>query len=69
LEINPGHTDYPALLAEALDVIVTSGDDLKAAAVELDCTPSQLIKLLKESPRGLALLNERRRQAGRHLLR
>jgi hypothetical protein len=69
LVINPRHDDYPALLAEALDVIFACGDELKAAAGILGCTPSQLIKLLKESPRGLALLNARRERAGRHTLR
>ncbi|MGO9463163.1 MAG: peptide chain release factor family protein [Isosphaeraceae bacterium] len=69
LEINPGHEDYPALLAEALDVICACGDEPKAAADELGCTPSQLIKFLKESPRALGLVNERRRRAGRHVLR
>jgi len=69
LEINPRHEDYPALLAEALDVIFARGDELKAAAGDLGCTFSQLIKLLKESARGLAVVNERRRRAGRHILR
>jgi len=69
LEINPRHEDYAALLAEALDVIAACGDEPKAAAAGLGCTPSQLIKLLKESPRALGLVNERRRKAGRHILR
>jgi hypothetical protein len=69
LEINPRHEDYPALLAEALDVICGCGDEPKAAAAELSCTPSQLIKLLKESPQALGLVNDRRRRAGRHVLR
>ena len=38
------------------------------AAVALGCSPSQLIKLLKEEPRALAQVNERRRQAGLHTL-
>jgi hypothetical protein len=69
LEINPQHADYPALLAEALDVIYACGDEPKTAAAELGCTPSQLIKLLKKSPRALGLVNERRRKDGRHVLR
>ncbi len=69
LEINPRHEDYPALLAEALDVISACGDEPKAAADELGCTPSHLIKFLKETPRALGLVNERRRRAGRHILR
>jgi len=57
--------DFPAHLALALDVVRASGDDAKAAALVLGCSPSQLIKLLKEAPRGLGLINQRRRQAGR----
>ena len=34
----------------------------------LGCSPSQLIKFLKESPRAWSLINERRRAAGRHPL-
>ncbi len=66
--VNPEHEDFPALLAEALDALHAHGDDLRDAAEPLGCSPSQLIKLLKEEPRALAQLNERRRQSGRHLL-
>ncbi|MFI5458557.1 MAG: peptide chain release factor family protein [Isosphaerales bacterium] len=66
--VNPHHHDFPALLAEALDVLHAGGDDAKAAALVLGCSPSQLIKLLKDAPRALGLINDRRRQAGRHPL-
>jgi hypothetical protein len=67
--VNPEHEDFPALLAEALDALHTHADDPRAAAEALSCSPSQLIKLLKDEPRALVLLNERRRRAGRHPLR
>ena len=67
--INPEHDDFPAVLAEAIDVMLACGDDPKPAAQALGCSTSQLIKLLKDSPRALGLLNERRRKAGRHPLR
>ena len=66
--MNPEHDDFPALLAEALDVLAETGHDPKRAAAELGCTPSQLVKLLKDEPRALALINERRREAGLHVL-
>jgi len=66
--VSPHHDDFPALLAEALDVFHAGGDDAKAAGLVLGCSPSQLIKLLKEAPRALGMINERRRQAGRHPL-
>jgi len=55
-------------LAEVLDVLHDLGDDPRAAALALGCTPSQLIKLLKKEPRALAQINGQRRQAGRHPL-
>jgi hypothetical protein len=66
--INPEHDDFPALLAEALDVLVGASYDLKPAASALGCSPSQLIKFLREEPRAFALLNGHRRQAGLHAL-
>lgn len=62
--INPGHDDFPALLAEALDRLDALGHDPKAAAGELGCTPSQLVKLLKDEPRAFLLVNDRRRDLG-----
>jgi hypothetical protein len=67
--VSPAHDDFPALLAEALDVLHASGNDARAAGLVLGCSPSQLIKLLKEEPRALGLINESRRQAGQHALR
>ena len=66
--INPDHDDFPSLLAEALDVLAGASYDLKQAASALECSPSQLIKFLKEEPRAFALLNGHRRQAGLHPL-
>jgi RF-1 domain len=69
LDVNPGHDDFPALLAEAIDVIVACDDDPKAAAHLLRCSPSQLIRFLKEAPQAILSINERRRQSGRHPLK
>jgi hypothetical protein len=66
--VNPEHDDFPALLAEALDVLEAVGDEPRAAAEALGCSPSQLIKFLKEEPRAWVQLNARRRDAGRHPL-
>jgi hypothetical protein len=66
--VNPEHDDFPALLAEALDVSSARNDDPKDAAVLLGCSTTQLIKFLKLAPRALAFVNERRRAAGRHPL-
>lgn len=67
--INPAHDDFPALLAEALDFTASCGMDVREAATRLGCTATQLVKLLKHEPRGLALVNQARRSAGLHALR
>ena len=66
--VNPEHEDFPALLAEALDVLSALDDDPRAASEALGCSATQLVKLIREEPRALALVNRRRRQAGRHPL-
>ena len=50
IDVNPEHDDFPALLAEALDVLFACDDDPKEAALLLGCSPTQLIRFLKERP-------------------
>ena len=68
VSVNPSHDDFPAILAEALDVIAAHNADVKEAAAALGCTASQLIKLVKKELRALALVNQRRRQQDLHPL-
>lgn len=63
------HHDLAALIAEALDMIEACGLDVGRAALRLDCTPSQLIKLLAKHAPALAWVNARRKQRGEHPLR
>ena len=67
--MNPHHDDFPTLLAEALDVLQGNAFDPRIAARALACSPSQLIKLVKEEPRALERINEARRQNGQHSLK
>lgn len=69
ISISAAHEEFPAMLAEALDVLALCGDDPKAAAGALGCTASQLVKLLAKEPRALAEVNRRRQAAGLHALR
>lgn len=62
--VSPEHDDFPALLAEALDLLEARGHDPRATALELGCSTSQLIRLLKDEPRALAALNRRRQGLG-----
>ena len=69
LPVNPKNPDYPALLAEALDVINEEGFDVGAAAGRLGITMSQLTRLLRHEPRAMELVNDGRRERGFPVLR
>jgi hypothetical protein len=60
IEVNPDHHDYPALLAEALDVLAAAGWDPKPASLRLNCSASQLLKLIRHHPPALILVNKAR---------
>ena len=67
--ISPEHDDFPAVLAEALDVLASRDLDVPAAAAQLGCTRSQLIKLIREAPASLARVNADRLRRGLPALR
>ena len=69
IAVNPGHDDFPAILAEALDHLAAVDMDVKAAATTLNCSASQLVKLLDVEPRALAAVNQRRSDLGLRPLR
>jgi hypothetical protein len=69
LKISASHDDFPALLAEVLDVLAALDADPKRAAAELGCTLSQLVRLLKLDPRALLLVNQWRKERQLHALR
>jgi hypothetical protein len=64
IAINLSHDDFPAILAEALDVIDDAQADVRRAAEHLRCSMSQLVKLLKKEPRSLLLVNQWRQEQG-----
>lgn len=66
---NPEHRDYPSMLAEALDMAAACGWNVRKAASRLSCTPSQLLKLVKEHPPAWVWLNEGRASAGERPLK
>lgn len=63
-----GHADFPAVLAEALDVIADSKWDPKRAGIRLGVTPTQLVKLVKKHPPALAAWNAQRERRGKGAL-
>jgi hypothetical protein len=68
IAVSPTHDDFPALLAEALDVLASHDFDPHKAGETLGCSASQLVKLLKKTPRALAQMNQSRSQHGLHPL-
>jgi len=66
---NAEHRDFPAMLAEALDVIVAAGLDVHRASVRLRCSQSQLLKLIAKHQPALAALNDARRARNLHPFR
>ncbi len=67
--LSTSHRDFPAMLAEALDVIEAENLDMKKASTRLVCSPSQLIKLVKEHPPAWVHLNAQRERRGLHPLK
>ncbi|MGE3109452.1 MAG: peptide chain release factor-like protein [Phycisphaerales bacterium] len=63
---SPGHHDYPALLAEVMDVVADAGWDLRKPALRLEVSSSQLLKLIKDHPPALVVLNQERQKRGLH---
>ena len=69
MRVNPDHADFPALLAEVLDLLAFAKDDLAEVACILETSPSQLGRLLSQEPPALVELNARRIKAGLNPLR
>ena len=67
--MNVDHVDFPALLAEAIDVLAVFSFDIKLASNRLNLTSSQLVGLLKKEPRAFQLLNTKRESLGLKSLR
>jgi len=66
---NPEHVDFPALLAEAMDVVADAGWELKKPALRLEVSASQLLKLIKDHPPAMVRLNHERAERGMHPLK
>ena len=64
ISVSTAHADYPALLAEALDVVHAHGFELSIAADHLGVTASQLVKLLKTEHAALDQVNRERHSLG-----
>jgi len=66
---SPEHWDFPALLAEALDVIYAAGLDARKASVRLCCTMTQLVRLVKDHPAAFEKWNRDRAAKKMHAMK
>jgi len=66
---NPAHLDFPAMLAEAMDVLADVAWDPKRAALMLDVTASQLVRFLAECPEAFGEMNSQRKAKGQHVIK
>jgi hypothetical protein len=64
ISVNPGHEDFPALVAESLDILDAAEFDFSAAAQQLQVTSSQLAKFLKLEPVVWQLVSAERQKRG-----
>ena len=64
MSVNPKHMDYPALLAEALDVLALMNWDVAKSAGRLGISMSQLTRLLRHEKAAFALVNHQRQERG-----
>ena len=65
---SPEHRDFPAMLAEAMDVLAACSWDPPKAALRLACSASQLVRLVKDHAPAFQRLNEERAAKGLHAL-
>lgn len=67
--LSPHHRDYPAMLAEAMDILDACAMDPRRAGLRLGVSPTQLIRMVAEHPPALVRVNEVRKAGGEHELR
>ncbi len=58
------HPEYPFWLARLLDVVAAADWEPKAAAPQLGCSPSAVVKLLARDPALWQFVNQRRSENG-----
>ena len=64
ISVSPKSADYPALLAEAMDVIEARAWDVGGAAGTLEVTMSQLVRLVRHDRGAFERVNKGRTNRG-----
>jgi hypothetical protein len=66
---NTRHSDYPAMLAEAVDYVMLHRGDVKKAAMIAQVSATQLLRFIATEPRAFEQVNKVREKRGLHRLR
>jgi peptide chain release factor-like protein len=69
ISCSTNHLDHPSMIAEALDVLEDAGFDPSKASTRLECSNSQLIKLIASHPPAFVYLNAQRAKHKLHPLK
>lgn len=64
ISVNPEHEDFPAILAEAMNLLAAREWEPKEASSQLACTSTQLLKLIQLEPHAYLELNRQRTTRG-----
>jgi hypothetical protein len=64
ISVRARHVDFPAMLAEALDVLEQNGWQVRPSAEKLGCSSSQLLRLVRAHPPAWQLMARQRRAQG-----
>jgi hypothetical protein len=64
ISCNEEHTDFPSMIAEAMDAVYAKDYDVRPAAAALGCSNSQLVRFLAKAPDALIHVNGAREQVG-----
>lgn len=64
IQCNEEHTDFPSMIAEAMDAVYAKDYDVRPAAAALSCSNSQLIRFLGKAPEALNTMNKARERLG-----
>lgn len=69
ISCSSSHKDYPAMLAEALDVLEAMAYEPAQAALRMECSTSQILKLIASHPPAFVYLNAQRAKHNLHPLK
>lgn len=64
ISCNDQHSDFPSLIAEAMNAVDAKEFDVRVAAAALGCSTSQLVRFISKAPEAFNAMNLGREAAG-----